>query len=393
MGPLVPDILSDQMNLIVAVLLGIAFGFVLEQAGFSSSRKLTGLFYGTDFTVLRVFFTAGVTAMSGVLLFTQIGWLDADLIYINPTFIHSAVLGGAIMGVGFVLGGYCPGTSFCGAAVGRIDAMAFIGGSLLGIFGFGEAFPLFEGIYKAGSRGDLLVSTALGVSNGQFAAAMIAVAVAAFILTTRLEKKINRNSAAQAFPIKWHRAGAALVLSTAVLLATVPDRKARLMSEAADSHYLGRNPVRTLAPDELAIHLIDRDPRIQIIDVREAGVFAKSSLPGAVGVPVASLLGKESRNTLADARTLKVFVGQDTAESIKAAALARLNGFENLAALDGGYDGFMTTVMSSSPNSTVGTDTATFREHARIEIAALIREQSAPKAPKVIKRVQGGCGG
>lgn len=393
MGPLVPDILSDQMNLIVAVLLGIAFGFVLEQAGFSSSRKLTGLFYGTDFTVLRVFFTAGVTAMSGVLLFTQMGWLDADLIYINPTFIHSAVLGGAIMGVGFVLGGYCPGTSFCGAAVGRIDAMAFIGGSLLGIFGFGEAFPLFEGIYKAGSRGDLLVSTALGVSNGQFAAAMIAVAVAAFILTTRLEKKVNRNSAAQAFPIKWHRAGAALVLSTAVLLATVPDRKTRLMSEAADSHYLGRNPVRTLAPDELAIHLIDRDPRIQIIDVREAGVFAKSSLPGAISVPVASLLGKESRNTLADARTLKVFVGQDTAESIKAAALARLNGFENLAALDGGYDGFMTTVMSSSPNSTVGTDTATFREHARIEIAALIREQSAPKAPKVIKRVQGGCGG
>ena len=68
MGPFVPDIISDELNLVVALLLGIAFGAVLEQAGFSSSRKLAGVFYGYDFTVLRVFFTAGVTAMLGVIL-------------------------------------------------------------------------------------------------------------------------------------------------------------------------------------------------------------------------------------------------------------------------------------------------------------------------------------
>ena len=62
MGPFVPDIITNELNLVVGFLIGIAFGFVLEQAGFSSSRKLTGLFYGTDFTVLRVFFSAGVTA-------------------------------------------------------------------------------------------------------------------------------------------------------------------------------------------------------------------------------------------------------------------------------------------------------------------------------------------
>ncbi len=393
MGPLVPDIISDQMNLVLAVLLGIAFGFVLEQAGFSSSRKLTGLFYGTDFTVLRVFFTAGVTAMSGVLLFTQMGWLDADLIYINPTFIHSAGLGGVIMGVGFVLGGYCPGTSFCGAAVGRVDAMAFVVGSLLGIFGFGEAFPVFEGIYKAGAKGDLLVSAALGISNGQFAGLMIAVALAAFVVTTRVEKRVNPDSGTRAFPIAWHRAGAALLLSTALLLAMAPDRKTRLMAEAADSRYLRDNPVRSLAPDELAIHLIDRDPRIQIIDVREAGAFAKSTLPGAISAPAGTLLGKESRNMLADARTLKIFFGTSTADGVRAAALARLNGFENLAALDGGYDGFLTTVMNSSANSSADPGASSFRQRARIEIAALMREQSAPKAPKVIRRVQGGCGG
>jgi len=150
MGPFVPDIISNEFNLVVALILGVAFGFVLEQAGFSSSRKLTGLFYGTDFTVLRVFFTAGTTAMTGVLLLAAAGLLDTSVIYVNPTFLNSALAGGAIMGVGFVVGGFCPGTSFCGAAVGRIDAMMFVLGGLIGVFGFGEAFPHVQAFYLAG---------------------------------------------------------------------------------------------------------------------------------------------------------------------------------------------------------------------------------------------------
>src|SRR5512141_2255930 len=138
MGPFVPELISDQLNLVVALFLGIGFGFVLEQAGFSSSRRLAGLFYGYDFTVLRVFFTAGVTAMSGVLILNHFGLLDMEVIYINPTFLYSALIGGAIMGLGFILGGYCPGTSVCGAAVGRLDGMVFVLGGLFGMFVFGE---------------------------------------------------------------------------------------------------------------------------------------------------------------------------------------------------------------------------------------------------------------
>ena len=140
MGPLVPELVTPELNLIVALLVGIAFGYILEQAGFSSSRKLTGLFYGTDFTVLRVFFTAGVTAMIGVLLLTKLGVLDGSVLYVNPTFLYSAILGGLIMGIGFVVGGFCPGTSFCAAAVGRIDGMMFVAGGLAGVLVFGEAF-------------------------------------------------------------------------------------------------------------------------------------------------------------------------------------------------------------------------------------------------------------
>ncbi len=389
MGPLVPDIVTDQLNLAIALLLGIAFGFVLEQAGFSSSRKLTGLFYGTDFTVLRVFFTAGVTAMSGVLLLSEFGLLDPELIYINPTFLQSAILGGAIMGVGFVLGGYCPGTSFCGLAVGRLDALSFAVGGALGIFAFGEGFPMYQDFYKAGAKGDLLVSTALGLSNGQFAAVMILVAVAAFVFTSRLEKKVNPESGAFRFPVLRHRLAGAALVALALVLLFMPDRKARLTAEAAGPE--AAKTVRLMAPDELAIHLMDRDAKFQVVDAREAADFAKATLPGAVNVAPASLFGKEARNTLAGARVTKVFFARDQAASVRAAALATLTGAENVVALSGGYDGFMAAVVNGGPAP--DESTRAFRLRAGPEIVALIKQQSAPKAVKAVRRVQGGCGG
>jgi hypothetical protein len=234
MGPLVPDIISPELDLIVAFLLGIAFGFVLEQAGFSSSRRLTGLFYGTDFTVLRVFFTAGVTAMSGVLLLSHFGLLDMDVVYINPTFIQSAILGGVIMGLGFVVGGFCPGTSVCGAAVGKIDGMIFVLGGLFGIFLFGESYSFVTNIYTAGSYGDLLVSEPLGITQGQFALLLIVVAVGAFGITTRIEKRVNPASESFHFPLRIHRWAVIGTLALGLILAGLPDRKASLLAKAAD---------------------------------------------------------------------------------------------------------------------------------------------------------------
>src|SRR5512140_669336 len=153
MGPFVPDLISDQLNLVVALILGIAFGFVLEQAGFSSSRRLVGVFYGYDFTVLRVFFTAAVTAMSGVILLGYLGFLDMDAIFVNPMWLRPAIVGGIIMGLGFILGGYCPGTSVCAASIGKVDALFFVGGGLLGVLLFGELFPLYHRFFESTARG------------------------------------------------------------------------------------------------------------------------------------------------------------------------------------------------------------------------------------------------
>ena len=397
MGPLVPDIITDNLNLIIGLFLGVAFGFVLEQAGFSSSRKLTGLFYGTDFTVLRVFFTAGITAMAGVILLGSFGLLDLDIISINPTFLYAALAGGAIMGVGFVVGGYCPGTSFCGAAIGKIDAMVFIAGGYLGVLLFGEMFPTVQNFYMSAALGDITFNSVLGISPGLFAMILIAAAVLAFAVTTRIELRVNPGSPARSFPVRYHRLAAAGVLAVGIVLAVLPDYKTRLISRAASASYDSAHPVPLISSDELAFRIIDHDPNIRIIDVRSKTDSTKMSLPGAVAIPVMSMFGKEWRDVLAQAHIKKIFVADGESEEKSAAHLAVLLGYENVLILREGLDDFAASVMHPGPPASAGArgdqDVYRFRQKASAQIAVMIREQKAPKATEhIVKRIVGGCG-
>ena len=125
-------------------LIGFAFGFTLEISGFGNSKKLAAQFYFKDMTVLKVMFTAIVVAM--VLIFSAIavGLLDYSPIWVNPTYLWPGIVGGLIMGVGFIIGGFCPGTSLVAAATVKIDGVCFVLGGLFGIFLFGETEQYFD---------------------------------------------------------------------------------------------------------------------------------------------------------------------------------------------------------------------------------------------------------
>ncbi len=190
MGPLIIyENISPDTNFFLAFLIGIAFGFILEASGFSSSRKLAGQFYGYDTTVLKVFFTAAITAGIGLLLFGLFGWLDLDLIYINPFYKWSTIIGGILMGAGFILGGFCPGTSFTGAAIGKIDAMVFVGGLFIGVLLFTEGYPLLEKLYMGSYKGTPKVSSAMGISDGLFLFGLVIVAFGMFWVAEWAEKR------------------------------------------------------------------------------------------------------------------------------------------------------------------------------------------------------------
>jgi len=193
MGPLAPyEIISENTNFLLAFFIGIAFGWVLESSGFSSSRKLAGMFYGYDTVVLKVFFTGAITAMLGLLFMSLFGWVDLDLIYVNPTYLTSAIVGGVIMGAGFIMGGFCPGTSFCGAAIGKIDAMVFVGGLFIGVYGFTFTYPLWAKMYMARYLGEPKVSEVLGMKDGLFGLLLIIVALCMFAVAEWVEKKFPR---------------------------------------------------------------------------------------------------------------------------------------------------------------------------------------------------------
>lgn len=192
-GPLIPmGIIPEAWDNVFAVLLGMGFGFVLEASGFSSSRKIIGTFFGYDFVVLKVFFTAAVTAMLGILYLSYTGYLDFSKLYIQPMFLASAIVGGVIMGLGFGMAGYCPGTGFCAVAVGKLDAIVFIGGLAVGVFIFSEAFPLLEGIYNSGARGGVLINETLGMSKALFAFILAVVAIGMFFGASWVQKKVKK---------------------------------------------------------------------------------------------------------------------------------------------------------------------------------------------------------
>ena len=189
MAPLITP--GSEFDLMWAFFIGIGFGFLLEAAGFSTSRKLVGLFYGYDFTVLKVFFTAAVTAATGLLVLNQMGIVDYGAIYVPTTFLWPTVVGGLIMGLGFIIGGFCPGTSVCAAAIGKIDALAFVGGIFLGILFYTLTFEsVWMEFRKTSNLGVLLMSDVMGVSYGASVLIFSIVAISTFVIVSKIKEKV-----------------------------------------------------------------------------------------------------------------------------------------------------------------------------------------------------------
>lgn len=193
MGPLsIFNNFPEWANLLTGFIIGIGFGFALEQAGFSSSRKLAGMFYGYDATVLKVFFTAAITALVGAQLLSYFGLLDLSLVYVNPYYVEASIVGGIIMGAGFIMGGFCPGTGICALSIGKIDAFVFLAGGFAGALLFAETYPFLLPLATSGYKGPVKVDEWLGVSAGVFSLLLIVAAVAMFWVAEKAEKKYAR---------------------------------------------------------------------------------------------------------------------------------------------------------------------------------------------------------
>jgi hypothetical protein len=228
MGPLYKFGWFDfAYSLQLAVLIGAFFGILLERAGLGNPKKLTAIFYLKDFSVLKVLFTAIVVCMLGLLYFSIFGWIDLGRVYLIPTYIWPQLLGGIVLGIGFIMGGYCPTTSTVGMASGKLDALVFIVGIILGSFAFAELFPLLEGLYQAGSMGPVRLSDVFGIHSGIIALLVCIMAVGAYWFVEKVEGKFGDKDSLPRGSKKIKRSGAALLILLGLILAIInPDNVA-----------------------------------------------------------------------------------------------------------------------------------------------------------------------
>jgi len=181
--------LGDGAALWIALAIGIAFGWCLERSGMGSALKLAGQFYLTDMTVFKVMFSAIVTAMLGVFWLGWLGVLNISRIYVPETFILPQLIGGIIFGIGFAIGGLCPGTSCVSAVTGRIDGLMVVIGMFVGVFVTGFFFSSLERFYNSTARGQLTLPTALHLPYGVVVLVVVLFALGGFRLAELLEKR------------------------------------------------------------------------------------------------------------------------------------------------------------------------------------------------------------
>ena len=183
---------------ILYVVTGIFFGFALEQAGFGNSRNLAAQFYLRDMRVLKVMFTAIITAMVLIFWSSALGLMDFPKIYVNETYLWSGILGGFIFGVGFVIGGYCPGTALVSMATLKLDGLFFVVGLGIGIFIFGETFTSFRIFWEmAGDYGRVTLFEWMRVNAGYVVFGAVLMALGMFAGAEWLEKFFARRDAAK----------------------------------------------------------------------------------------------------------------------------------------------------------------------------------------------------
>jgi uncharacterized protein len=193
MGPISSLIVMPEwLDLLIALLIGVGFGFSLEQAGFSSSRRLAGMFYGYDATVIKVFFTAAIVALIGSQLLSFFGLLNLNMVFVNEFYVSASIVGGIIMGAGFIMGGFCPGTGLSALSIGKIDAMIFFVGGLTGAFLFAETYPLIRNLADGAYKGPLKINEVIGISPGLFTLLLIIAAIFMFWLAEVAEKRFAR---------------------------------------------------------------------------------------------------------------------------------------------------------------------------------------------------------
>jgi uncharacterized membrane protein YedE/YeeE len=392
---------QHELGLVFGVLSGFCFGFVLERAGFGRAQKLVGQFYGYDMSVFKVMFTAVVTAMLAVVLFSVAGLTDFKLVAdhaTSATFLVPFAIGGALVGMGFILSGYCPGTSYVAMASGKIDGLVTVLGTVVGqvIWAELEWRPGFSAFHGATPLGNFYLWELLHLPPKAgpviLAVAVVAMAIGCFIGAEKVERLLadKADPLAKAIPGGRPRrlvfAGFAAAALVGVAGLALPRGTQASTRDAA-----------AIAPAELARRVFDAPWTVRVLDVRPLAECAARRVPGAECVPAAEL-AKLRLAESSDAREL-VVVGEGDLAALPAEAAAFPG---ERAVLRGGWKAWEAWALAAPPAPADDASPAE-REELRLRAgvqSALTGMKAAPPPPPPtaapaggMRKGGGGCSG
>jgi len=410
--------LNAPLGLAVALAVGFCFGLCLEKAGLGSSRRLSGLFLLTDMTLAKVLLSALVTAALGLVAAQRSGLIGLDAFSLISTTLAPQALGGAIFGLGFALAGWCPGTAAVGLGSGRMDALVFLAGVVLGSIVYGEAFPWLAPLASVGGQGVTFLNQTLNATTDQVVLGLTGAAVFAFWVCEVVERgpAIARPGVGRLFLAGF---SALLCLGSLVALnlprVSIPGGQhisgasniaSNNTSGQANGRTTGQNSEQTtggqnalgvspeariladaeagkgrLEPVELARRLMARDPGLTLVDLRPKAEFDAFHLAGASNISMSQL-----PEVMADKRGqgLIVLCAAGTTRPAQARdALARL-GFDNVVILGGGLQEFFEQVLKPA---SLRDELFSAEAAAKIQTARqffLPAELSRPQAPGLL---------
>jgi rhodanese-related sulfurtransferase len=400
------ELLGHYGSYVIYLFIGVAFGATLESAGFGNSKKLAAQFYLKDLTVFKVMFTAIIVAMTLIFLSSAAGLLDYNLIWVPPTYLWPGIVGGLIMGVGFIVGGFCPGTSLVAMATGKVDGVFFVLGVLTGIFLFGETVSQFALFFNSSFMGRFTLPELFGVDYGVVVLAVVIMALMMFWGAEKIEAAMGGETAQRAPRWAVPAAVGLTVLAAVTLVVGQPDNADRWrMIEAEQTALLDERAVQ-IEPAELLGLIHDMRIKTVMIDVRDERHFNQFHIHDARHVDLADLIETSTALMQEPANTVFVTMSNDETRATEAWKILRAESLPNVYILEGGVNNWIRTYSDEEFRQTHHTpDRAVDQPAYRFDLALGARHPAAepvqhneaefePKVKLELKRAptSGGCG-
>ena len=337
------ELLGHYGSFVIYALVGVLFGATLESAGFGNSKKLAAQFYFKDMTVFKVMFTAIIVACMLIFLSSSLGLLDYNLIWVPPTYLWPGIVGGLIMGVGFIVGGFCPGTSLVAMATGKIDGVFFVLGVLTGIFLFGETVSSFAVFFESSYMGRFTLPELFGVSYGVMVLGVVLMALAMFWAAEKVESAIGGETAQKAPRWALPAAGALVALAALTLMLGQPSNTDRWkMIEAEQEVQLDERAVQ-IAPAELLSIMEDVKIKAVLLDVRDERYYNQFHIEGARRLPQDEIIDAARDMIFEPANTVFVTMSSDESAATEAWKMLKAESVPNVYILEGGVNNWIRT--------------------------------------------------